>query len=476
MVNRIEEKRGTQTYARKSGAPAPKKKTLNDIMKAGRRQANAAKRTAAETQDFLKWALQNCKNQGDLDAIRDLIQTNGTPKQRKAFEKMEYDLKKAAKAPQAPVAEAPQAPVEDSKKARRAEIAKERQIKLENKENFRQAMLNAESAEDLKALEKEYGKKFTGSLKSTYNARMHAFEKATTQQAAQHAEIQTAYDKLFGYGNGKHPSNTQLGTAQPTSSKGMTWAKYAEEHGGTYTKPVSNVAHADRLAEEAIARNKQHAEMQKVYEELFGEKPVVSEATVEKTPVNNPPKPPVAEPPIEKPPVSEPPVNKPPKSPVEPPTNKPPKAPKGKGFKLGKKGKFALAALALGAIGAGIAYLAKSKKAAPTTPSGEVIKPGLVPVDSAKVEKTVTPIDEIEQKVVSEIPRDAETGKYIVKKGDNCWNIAKAELIKEKGGEIPTDAEVLERTYKIIKDNTLHFEKDNYTVLIYPNDTLNIKM
>lgn len=169
--------------------------------------------------------------------------------------------------------------------------------------------------------------------------------------------------------------------------------------------------------------------------------------------------------------------------------------------KIGKKGKFALAALALGAIGAGIAYLAKSKKANPTTPSGEEIKPGLIPIDSAKVENAdstavaqppvdttnvkplitpdtlnVTPIDTIEQKVVSEIPRDTESGKYIVRKGDNCWNIAKAELIKEKGGEIPTDKEVMERTYKILERNDLHFEKDKYTVLIYPNDTLNIKM
>ena len=76
-----------QKGSRKAGAPAPKKKNLADIMKAGRRQANAAKRTAAETQDFLKWALQNCKNQGDLDAIRDLVKTHGTPKQRKTFEK-----------------------------------------------------------------------------------------------------------------------------------------------------------------------------------------------------------------------------------------------------------------------------------------------------------------------------------------------------------------------------------------------------
>lgn len=391
-INEFGEAVRTQSSPRKAGAPAPKKKTLADIMKAKRRQANSAKRTAAETQDFLKWALQNCKNQGDLDAIRDLVATNGTAKQRKLFEKLEYDLthvtgkKKAAisgvvsslqqnaearENPPAVAEEAPKAPEEGSKKARRAEIAKQREAKLAHKENFRQAMLNAESVEDLQALEREYGKKFTGSLKSTYNARMHA---------------------------------------------------------------------------------------------------------------------------LEKPPV-EPPVEPPVKPPVEPPVNKPPKGPKGKGFRLGKGGRALLATLALGLIGGAIAYFTtkNSKKAAPTTPSGEPIKPGFVPADTTKTEKVdttsaapvVNPIveeqnvvstDTIDAQVVAEIPQDLESGKYIVRKGDNCWNIAKAELIKEKGGEMPTDTEVMERTYKILERNDLHYEADKYTVLIYPNDTLNIKM
>lgn len=490
MVNRIEEKRVNYSYGRKAGAPAQKKKTLADIMKAGRREANAAKRSAAETQEFLKWALQNCKNQGDLEAIRDLVNSNGTASQRKAFEKMEYDLthitgkKKAAiggvvsslqqnaeaRENPAPVAETPKAPEPGSKKARRAEIAKLREEKLAMKENFRQAMFNAESVEDLKALEKEYGKNFTGSLKSTYNARLHALEKAAGQAAAQHTEMQGVYNGLFGYGNGKHPSVTPLGTAQPTSSRGMSWTKYAQEHGGTYTRPFSDVAYADRLAEEAIARNARHNEMQKVYEELFkdtGEKPpVITEPPIEKPPVVEPP---IEKPPVEKPPVAEPPIEKPPVS--EPPVNKPPKGPKakGKGFKLGKKGKFALAALAVGLIGAGIAYLARSKKA---TPPDTIT----TPVTPNKDAKQAVPVDTIEAKVVSEIPRDTESGKYIVKKGDNCWNIAKAELITEKGGEIPSDEEVMKRTYKILERNDLHFEPDKYTVLIYPNDTLNIKM
>lgn len=480
MVNRIEEKRGSYNYERKAGAPAPKKKTLADIMKTGRREANAARKTAEETQEFLKWALQNCKNQGDLDAIRELVNTHGTAKQRKTFEKLEYDLthisgkKKAAisgvissleenarNRENSAVQETPANNEYGSKKARRAEIAKQREAKLAIKENFRQAMYNAESVEDLKALELEYGKKFTGSLKATYNARFHALEKAAREAEALHAETQSFYNKLFGYGNGKHPSVTTLGGANPTSSTGtgMNWERYAAEHGLTYTKPeVSGVVRADLLAEEAIERTRKHNEMQAVYEELFKD--------------YEEPKPPVSEPPIDKPPVTEPPIDKPPVI-EEPPVKKPK-------FKLGKKGKFALLALGLGILGTGIAYFVnKNKKAAPADTQT------VLPADTAATKGKDTiptipaitePIDTIEAKVVSEIPRDKETGKYIVRKGDNCWNIAKAELIKEKGGEIPTDEEVLKRTYKILERNDLHFEKDKYTVLIYPNDTLDIKM
>ncbi len=505
MVTRIEENRGIHTSGNGKKTPRSEStKYLNTIMKAKRKSANAAKRTAAETQEFLKWALKNCNNQGDLDAIRELVNSHGTAKQRKAFEKMEYDFKKAAKAPKAPVVETPKTPEAGSKKARRIEIAKAREEKLAMKENFRQAMFNAESVDDLKALEKEYGKNFTGSLKATYNARLHALEKAASEAATAHNEAQGVYNRLFSYGNDKHPSNTPLGNGKPSASTGMTWERYAKQNGLPYTKPeVSGVVKADQLAQEAIERNRKHGEMQKFYEELFsnaddldgthtnngGVVEVVEDLGDGKNnsgnvvdiiddvdngkhnggvvdvidDVDN--------------------------------TNKN----KGKGKfkmpKLGKKGKFALATLALGLIGGTIAYLVGKgdKKATPTTPSGEPIKPGLIPADSTKVEKkdsvaitpVITPIvtdsatvarDTIEQKVVGQIPFDTQSGKYVVRKGDNCWNIAKAELIKEKGGEIPSDKEVMERTLAIIKRNSLHFEADKYTVLIYPNDTLNIKM
>ena len=67
MVYKIEEKRGSYTYTGKTITPARSEKTLAEIMKNKRREANSARRSTQETQEFLKWALQNCKNQEDLD-------------------------------------------------------------------------------------------------------------------------------------------------------------------------------------------------------------------------------------------------------------------------------------------------------------------------------------------------------------------------------------------------------------------------
>ena len=46
-----------------------------------------------------------------------------------------------------------------------------------------------------------------------------------------------------------------LGTAEPTQSSGLTWKKYLEERGRTYTPPVSGVVEADRRAAQNIAEN-----------------------------------------------------------------------------------------------------------------------------------------------------------------------------------------------------------------------------
>lgn len=66
----------------------------------------------------------------------------------------------------------------------------------------------------------------------------------------------------------KDPSKIQLGTANATPSSGMTWKKYAEQHGTTYTPPTSGVGEADRRAAAIIKGNQ---EKQRV-KDILGQK------------------------------------------------------------------------------------------------------------------------------------------------------------------------------------------------------------
>ena len=64
---------------------------------------------------------------------------------------------------------------------------------------------------------------------------------------------------------------------------------------------------------------------------------------------------------------------------------------------------------------------------------------------------------------------------HTVVKGDNVWNIAKAhlrEMNKKDPNYRPTNAEILEHTKELIAANKLHFEPDNYHVMIRPGDRL----
>ena len=63
---------------------------------------------------------------------------------------------------------------------------------------------------------------------------------------------------------------------------------------------------------------------------------------------------------------------------------------------------------------------------------------------------------------------------YVVKDGDNVWNITKRQLKKDNGIDAKNKVINIE-TRKNVKDNNLHYEKDNYTVIIQPGDTLKIR-
>ena len=74
-------------------------------------------------------------------------------------------------------------------------------------------------------------------------------------------------------------------------------------------------------------------------------------------------------------------------------------------------------------------------------------------------------------------PEKPEPRIYTVKKGDNVWNIAKADLIethKDDSEYKVTNTEIAKRTKELMDINGLEFEEDGYHVMIRPGDQLKL--
>ena len=128
-----------------------------------------------------------------------------------------------------------------------------------------------------------------------------------------------------------------------------------------------------------------------------------------------------------------------------------------KAFASTKKGKIGLAAAALTALVAGGIYLYNRNKEKPDPVSNSSPSNDLA---NAPVNGQMT-----------------ANGPYTVAKGDNVWNIARANLMELHKGEAdykPTDVQILQRTEEIMQLNDLHYEKDNYRVIIQPNQSLKL--
>jgi hypothetical protein len=82
---------------------------------------------------------------------------------------------------------------------------------------------------------------------------------------------------------------------------------------------------------------------------------------------------------------------------------------------------------------------------------------------------------EIDEKAVnSEIEAENAEPLYVIKAGDNIWNIVKNQLKDQNNGTEPTNSEIAKGVIKIMDDNDLHFETDGSTVKIYVNQKLKI--
>lgn len=106
---------------------------------------------------------------------------------------------------------------------------------------------------------------------------------------------------------------------------------------------------------------------------------------------------------------------------------------------------------------------------------------------SDKTDETKVPATESEKKEADKAaqankdkrePDKVSGDEYEVVEGDCVWNIAKAhlkELNKDKADYTPSNVEILRHTNELLKINDLHYETDNYVVIIQPGQKIKLK-
>ena len=150
-------------------------------------------------------------------------------------------------------------------------------------------------------------------------------------------------------------------------------------------------------------------------------------------------------------------------------------------FFKGKKGKFGAILAGIALVGAAIAYVVNKA-------SDKVDKAG-DKVDKAKDVKAEKPVENTTQieetpEIVEPIPvapveapvQEENDGDVVtVKPGDTVWDLCEQKL-KEWGNGNPTAKQIRELVDKVMADerNKLHWESDNYTVIIKPEQKIRI--
>ena len=154
--------------------------------------------------------------------------------------------------------------------------------------------------------------------------------------------------------------------------------------------------------------------------------------------------------------------------------NKPSKKGKLSKFK-GKKGKFGAILAGIALVGAAIAYVVN--KASDKVDKAKDVKAEKPVENTTQIEETPEIVEQIPvAPVETSAPKESDSDVVTVKPGDTVWDLCEQKL-KEWGNGNPTAKQIRELVDKVMADegNKLHWESDNYTVIIEPGQEIKIR-
>ena len=143
-------------------------------------------------------------------------------------------------------------------------------------------------------------------------------------------------------------------------------------------------------------------------------------------------------------------------------------------FFKGKKGKFGAILAGIALVGAAIAYVVN--KAGDKVDKAKDVKAEKPVENTTQIEETPEIVEQIPVAPVEAPVQEENDGDVVtVKPGDTVWDLCEQKL-KERGNGNPTAKQIRELVDKVMadEDNKLHWESDNYTVIIKPGQEIRI--
>lgn len=429
---------------------------VNTERKAAAKASEAAKKAAAGRQVAISGMLaQGITSQDEAAVISQYVQHSGTKQQRRMVEQIERQFNGGKTLMQVKNAE-----------ALKANLA---------------AVENAQTLEDLKALEKSFGNMMgSAELRKAMEARKEAIKfEADFAEALRQERFEGLMEKF-----GRKPA--ELGSANPTKASGLSRSElYRKLMGKEAPTVTSNVALCDEIAANKIKIGELTGKMPEINRAMSsGEAAIYADGLAQRAKDAET----IAQQAAQAAKDAEKIAQQTAQAAKDAETiaqqaaqhTKDAETISQQAAKIAKNKqilKWGAIGLGIAAIGVGIALLIgrnkKNKQVEEQQKANEELQ--------AKNEELARQLEEKEQQAAvqqgeapaQEAPKAGARGEFtrLVVKGDAPWNHCKDQLEKDLGRKA-TDAEILKVTAQYLEDNKIKLEADNYTAIIHPNDSL----